>query len=172
MSFKSKNPVFFYREFVETALTEKPRNLFQKAYGGVILGGKKFIEEVLDRLNDQDVQKKEISHRRFLGAITSDMDEIVDLLCNQLKVSREQVQSASPYKEGVRCIPCGEAHALFEPGDRQVFRRYQLLCGYQDWDKDQRQDEEKQEAERGNDRASEGSVPCQGLTPLHSTQNR
>jgi len=98
MSCKSKNPVFFYREFVETALTEKPRNLFQKVYGVVILGGKKFIEEVLDRLNDQDVQKKEISHRRFLGAITSDMDEIVDLLCNQLKVSREQVQSASPYK--------------------------------------------------------------------------
>jgi hypothetical protein len=86
----------YYREFVETALTEKSRNPFQKVYGGVILGGKKFIEEVLDRLNDQDVQKKEISHRRSFGAITSDMDEIVDLLCNQFKVSREQVQSTSP----------------------------------------------------------------------------
>jgi REP element-mobilizing transposase RayT len=95
---KRKDGPRYYREFVEGGLTEKPRNPFQKVYGGVILGGKKFIEEVLDRLNDQDVQKKETSHRRFLRAIGSDMGEIVDLVCNQFKVSREQVLSTSPYK--------------------------------------------------------------------------
>jgi len=95
---KRKDGPRYYRKFVEGGLTEKPRDPFQKVYGGVILGGKKFIEEVLDRLNDQDVQKKETSHRRFLGAIASDMGEIVDLVRNQFKVSMEQVVSTSPYK--------------------------------------------------------------------------
>jgi len=88
----------YYREFVEAALKEKPRNPFEKVYGGVILGGKTFIEEVLQRLNDRDFQKKEISHRRVLGSITSDIDQIVNLMCNQFKVSREKVQATSPYK--------------------------------------------------------------------------
>jgi putative transposase len=88
----------YYREFVQTALGEKLGNPLQKAYGGVILGGKKFIKEVLDRLKDQDVQKKEVAHRRFLRGISPDMDEIVELVCNQFRVSREQVQGASPYK--------------------------------------------------------------------------
>jgi len=87
-----------YREFVVSALREKPGNPFDKVYGGVILGGKEFIAEVLGRLRGQDVQKKEIAHRRFLGAMTSDMDEIVELVGNQFKVSREQVQTTSPYK--------------------------------------------------------------------------
>ncbi len=87
-----------YREFVEAGLKEKPRSPFEKVYGGVILGGKTFTEEVLQRLDDQDLQKKEISHRRALGSITSDLDEIVDHVCNRFKVSREKVQSTSPYK--------------------------------------------------------------------------
>jgi REP element-mobilizing transposase RayT len=95
---KRKKGPRYYREYVEAGLTEKSRKPLEKVYGGVILGGKEFIEEVLRRLDDQDVQKKEIAHRRFLGAITSDMDEIIDLVCNQFKVSREQVQLTSPYK--------------------------------------------------------------------------
>ena len=95
---KSTEGPRYYREFVEAGLREKPRNPFQRVYGGVILGGREFIEEVLGQLNDQDVQKKEIAHRRSLGAVTSDMDEITDLVGKQFKVSREQVQSKSPYK--------------------------------------------------------------------------
>jgi len=53
---------------------------------------------VLERLKDQDVQKKEVAHRRFLGGIPSDMDQIVELVCNKFMVSRKQVQGASPYK--------------------------------------------------------------------------
>ncbi len=93
-----KNGSRYYREFVEAGLAEKPRNPFEKVFGGVILGGKPFIEEVLQRLNDQDFLKEEVFHRRALGSANSDMDEIVDLVCNQFKVSREKVQSCSPYK--------------------------------------------------------------------------
>jgi len=87
-----------YREYVEAALTEKPRSPFEEVYGGVILGGKTFVEEVLQRLKDQEIQKKEVSHRRALGSITADIDEIIDLVCNQFKVSRGEVQGTSPYK--------------------------------------------------------------------------
>ncbi len=93
-----KDGARYYRKFVGTGLREKPRSPFEKVYGGVILGGKTFIEEILQRLKDQDFQKKEISHRRALGSRTSDIDEIVDLVCNQFKVSREKVQATSPYK--------------------------------------------------------------------------
>lgn len=88
----------YCRKFVESALTEKPRNPFEEVFGGVILGEKTFIEEVLQRLKDQDFQKKEISHRRALGSITSDIDEIVDLVCHHFKVSKEKVQGTSHYK--------------------------------------------------------------------------
>lgn len=95
---KGKDGPRNYRKFVETALTGGIDNPLEKAYGGVVLGGKRFVEEVLDRLKDQDIQKQEIAHRRFLGAATSDMDEIVNLVSNQFKVSKEQVQRTSPYK--------------------------------------------------------------------------
>ena len=86
-----------YRAFVEKGFGEKLDNLFEKVYGGVILGGKAFIKEVLQRLNGQGFQKKEISHRRALGS-TTDMDEIVDLMCGWFKVSKEKVKSSFPYK--------------------------------------------------------------------------
>jgi len=87
-----------YREFVEAGLIEKPKNPFEKGYGGVILGGKTFIEEVLHQLNDQDLRKKERSHRRALGLKPFDIDEMVDFVSNYFKISREKVQTTFPYK--------------------------------------------------------------------------
>ena len=86
-----------YREFVEKGLREKPGNPFEKVYGGVILGGKAFIKEVLQRLKGKDFQKNEISHRRALGS-TTDIDEIVDVVCSCFKVSKEKVKVSFPYK--------------------------------------------------------------------------
>lgn len=93
-----KNGPRYYREFVERGLRDESRNPFEAIFGGVILGGKTFTKEVLQRLKDQDFRKKEISHRRALGSMTSDIDEIVDLVCHRFKVSREKVRGTSPYK--------------------------------------------------------------------------
>lgn len=87
-----------YRDFVESALLEKPRNPFEKVYGGAILGGRAFIKEVLQRLNDQNLGSKEISHRRVLASTTSDIDEIVQLLSKHFRVPKEKVNTSSPYK--------------------------------------------------------------------------
>ena len=87
-----------YREFVASALMEKPRDPFEKVYGGVILGGKSFIEEALERVDDQSLRRSETSHRRALTSTASDVDEIVQLLSIHFKVSKEEVKSTSPYK--------------------------------------------------------------------------
>ncbi len=87
-----------YREFLASALLEKPRSPFEKVYGGAILGGRAFIKEVLRRLNDQSLGTKETSHRRVLGSRILDIDEIVQLLTLRFKVSEEAVKTTSPYK--------------------------------------------------------------------------
>lgn len=87
-----------YREFVASALLEKPRNPFEKVYGGAILGETAFIKEVLQRLNDQDLGSKETSHRRALGSRNLDIDEIVQLLSKHFRVPKEKVVTSSPYK--------------------------------------------------------------------------
>ncbi len=87
-----------YREFVESALTQKPKTPFQEVYGGVILGGESFVREVLQRLNDQSLQSKETSHRRALTSTTLDIDEIIHILSIHFRVPKEKVITSSPYK--------------------------------------------------------------------------
>lgn len=87
-----------YREFVESSLEEESRSPFEKVYGGVILGERPFIEWVLEQLKDQILRKAEISHRRALGSILSDMDEIVHLLSVHFKVPKDRVIFSYPYK--------------------------------------------------------------------------
>jgi putative transposase len=87
-----------YREFVESALTQKIRNPFEKVYGGVILGGRSFIKEVLQRVQDQRLEKEETSYGRSLVSGGLDIDEVVDFLTSHLRVPREEVISSSPYR--------------------------------------------------------------------------
>ncbi len=87
-----------YREFVISALLGKRRNPFEKVYGGAILGGKAFIEEVLQQVSDQTLRSRETSHRRSLASTTSDIDEIIHLLSIHFRVPKEKVLTSSPYK--------------------------------------------------------------------------
>ena len=87
-----------YREFVESSLKEKPRSPFEQVYAGVILGGRSFIKGVLQQLKVQNLRKVEISHRRALTLMLSDMDEIVRLLCVHFKVPKERILSSYPYR--------------------------------------------------------------------------
>jgi len=143
-----------YREFVETAIRDQPMDPLQKVYGGVILGGERFIQEVLKRLNDQEIQKKEVSHRRDLESIAPDIDEIVDLVGIQFKISKENVQATSPYKG--YAVYLARKHT---PLSNTEIGRYFGGIGYsavtkigtRDWDEDQRQNRQKQEAQKRDD---------------------
>lgn len=55
-----------YRQFVESALGEKPESPLQRVYGGMILGSVAFIKESLNRLGDDDLQRTETAHKKAL----------------------------------------------------------------------------------------------------------
>jgi len=59
-------------------------------YGGAILGDQTFIKQALSRLKDGIVQRREVSHRRALKAPYGS-DEIIEAICSDFKVSREDV---------------------------------------------------------------------------------
>jgi putative transposase len=85
-----------YRHFVESVLPEKLENLSRDIYGGMILGEKDFIKEVLQRL--KDTERKEVSHRRTLHALTADLDDIVALIAAHFKIPRETVLTSPPFR--------------------------------------------------------------------------
>jgi putative transposase len=85
-----------YRRFVESALSEGPVHPLKEIYGGMILGRKTFIKEVMERL--KDTQRKEISHRRELHAGTVDLDDIAAHVAARFEISRETILISSPYR--------------------------------------------------------------------------
>ena len=55
-----------YRSFVERGREGPFDNPLKKAYGGAILGGKRFIKDVLERVKLSAIQNRDISQRREL----------------------------------------------------------------------------------------------------------
>jgi hypothetical protein len=85
-----------YRRFVESGLTEELEDPSKDLYGGMILGRKSFIKEVLQELKDTD--KKEVSSRRTLRASAIDLDDIVALVAARFKIPTETALNSSPYR--------------------------------------------------------------------------
>ena len=85
-----------YRHFVESVLPEELESPSKDVYGGMILGRKSFIREVVQRL--KDTERKEVSHRRTLRASTADLDDIVALVGVHFKLPKETVLTSSPYR--------------------------------------------------------------------------
>jgi len=63
---KKKEAKLRYREFVEKI--EEPKNPFREVYGGMALGNNDFIKEILARLDDDILRKREISNRKELAS--------------------------------------------------------------------------------------------------------
>jgi REP element-mobilizing transposase RayT len=79
-----------YRTFVESILGEEPESPFKKVYGGTILGSELFIRDVLSRLESEQLEKAEVSHRKALHA-TMGADGIIDTICGHYGISREVI---------------------------------------------------------------------------------
>ncbi len=85
-----------YRRFVASVMPEELESPSKDIYGGMILGRKSFIREVLQQL--KDTERKEVSHRRTLRASTVDLDDIVALVGAHFTLPKETVLTASPYR--------------------------------------------------------------------------
>ena len=79
-----------YRVFVESALGEPIESPSKKVYGGIILGGERFIREVLSRIESEQVEVAEISHRKALRK-TVGMEELTAAVCKHYRVSWEEI---------------------------------------------------------------------------------
>lgn len=76
-----------YRSFVEDALANKTPDPLAEVYGGMILGREDFIKRVLSRLDEGDIQRTEVSHRKALQA-TIDADIILEQVSAHLERRR------------------------------------------------------------------------------------
>ena len=81
-----------YKAFVETAMrgNEEPDEVVKDVFGGIILGGTKFIKETLERIKEEYLIKEEVSQRRALQS-KHGVEEVLDLVSNKQKVSREDI---------------------------------------------------------------------------------
>ncbi|NIR12420.1 MAG: transposase, partial [Desulfobacterales bacterium] len=79
-----------YREFVEKAIDDDLENPLKSVYAGVILGGSRFIKDVLGSLKEEILQREEVSHRRELQGAWS-ADEVIAAVASHFKVSRNEV---------------------------------------------------------------------------------
>jgi putative transposase len=63
----------YYRQFVEEAMSEPSSNPFEKLHGGIILGKKEFIRDVLRRIESETLKDRGIARRKeFIPAPTLD----------------------------------------------------------------------------------------------------
>ena len=85
-----RNGVQRYRRFVEEALGRDLESPLKRVYGGVILGGDKFIRDVLRRMEGRDVRRQDISYRRQLR-ITKDVEEILHAIGSYFNVTRDVI---------------------------------------------------------------------------------
>jgi len=87
-----------YRTFVESALSDKSSNPVAMPYGGFILGAKPFIKEILQRIKTQDLVSQDTSHRKMLGAIALDMEDIIETISFYFQLPKEKIITGSPYR--------------------------------------------------------------------------
>ncbi len=79
-----------YRGYVENGIGEALKNPLDNAYGGIILGGERFIKSVLRTIKEGYTVRAEVSHRKALRNEIV-MEEIIEGVCRYFKVTREAV---------------------------------------------------------------------------------
>jgi len=82
-----------HKAFVESVLGENLESPMKNVYGGMILGNVVFIKGTLNRLEDDHLQKAEISHKNALRA-SCEADEVVSVAAKHYCVTAGIATSA------------------------------------------------------------------------------
>jgi putative transposase len=77
-----------YRRFVESVMDEEVENPLKSTFGGVILGGQRFVKEALARLKEETLEDKDISHGSELRRV-SGMGDVIAAVCTRFHLGRE-----------------------------------------------------------------------------------
>lgn len=84
-----------YRTYVESAIGREIENPFRDVYGGMILGNKQFIKDILKRIKSDHLNKEDISHRKALN-VRHGVEEIIDIVVRHFKTSKEELLGGKP----------------------------------------------------------------------------
>ncbi len=79
-----------YQRYVENGIGEKLKNPLDDAYGGIILGGERFIKGVLETIKEGYIERAEVSQRKALRNGIG-MEAIIEGVCHYFKVTRQSV---------------------------------------------------------------------------------
>ena len=90
VSKSKKDAIYMYKDFVDMAIGGELEDPLKNVYGGMILGGTRFIKEALNRIEEENLDKKDISHRRALRAAYG-FEEIMDSICIYFDISMDEI---------------------------------------------------------------------------------
>jgi hypothetical protein len=92
-----------YITFVESALDEQIETPFKNVYGGIVLGSVGFIKEVLGKIENEQLEKEETSHRRSLRASLLPED-VVSFICSHHGLLQGEMISTGRNDIRKKCI--------------------------------------------------------------------
>ena len=90
VSKSKRDAIYMYKDFVDMAIGGELEDPLKNVYGGMILGGTRFIKEALNRIEEENLDKKDISHRRALRAAYG-FEEIMDSICIYFDISMDEI---------------------------------------------------------------------------------
>ena len=83
-----------YKRFVESAIGVDLESPLKGIYGGMILGGEGFIKDILKKLNNDSLNKEEVSNRKVLKA-TSRKEDILETISKHFNISEDEFLKAN-----------------------------------------------------------------------------
>ncbi len=80
-----------YRRFVEASIGyDEQVDLLKDVYGGMILGGRKFIKDTLQLIKEEHLQRESVSQRKALKSIY-EVEEIMDMVSKHYGLRAEDI---------------------------------------------------------------------------------
>jgi len=92
-----------YKTFVESALEEMLESPMKKVYGGIILGSVDFIKQVLGKIEMEQLECAETSHRRSLRA-SHVPEEVFFTTCAHYGITPEEITNPNRNDVRKKCI--------------------------------------------------------------------
>jgi hypothetical protein len=81
-----------YKSFVENAMGKEEESPMAKIYGGMILGGEGFIREILEKIEQGQLEKEAVSHRKALSTPVG-AQAVLSAVCRQYGISKEETKN-------------------------------------------------------------------------------
>lgn len=79
-----------YQIFVESVIGKELDNPMEKVYGGMLLGGTRFIKGILRRIKDDDFNREDVSNKKAIRA-SFKIEEVLEAVSSDCNVSRHDI---------------------------------------------------------------------------------